>query len=95
MLRRPDNLGDAQTKSSLAFRDRPSPARIAGLTILMGTALMFLGGAYREQAGLIRSGLLLLAMGPVLLPGDFLKTLGMKVAFYALALIGVFYAVTT
>lgn len=95
MLRRSANAGDAQEKLSLSFWDRPLPAKIAGFTILIGAALLLLGGAYREQASLIRSGLLFLAMGAVFLPGAFRKTLSMKVAFYALASIGVFYAVTT
>lgn len=84
-------------KQSVRFRfwDRPLPTRIAGLTFLLGAALLLLGGAYREQTSLIRSGLLLLAMGAVFLPGAFRKTLSMKVAFYALAIIGIFYAVTT
>jgi hypothetical protein len=95
MLRRSAKVGDTQAESSMTFWERPMPARIAGLTVLVGTALMLLGGAYREQAGLIRSGLLLLAMGAVFLPGAFRRTLSMKVAFTALAVIGVFYAVTT
>jgi hypothetical protein len=95
MVRRPFNFEDAQAKSSLSYWDRPLHAKIAGLTVLVGTALMLLGGAFREQAGLIRSGLLLLAMGAVFLPAAFRKTPSMKVAFYTLAVIGVFCAVTT
>jgi hypothetical protein len=95
MLRRSPKSGDAQEKLSLSFWDRPVPAKIAGFTILFGTALLLLGGAYREQPSLTRSGLLFLAMGAAFLPGAFRKTLSMKVAFYALAIIGVFYAVTT
>ena len=95
MFKRPAKAGDAQEKSSLSFWDRPLPAKIAGFTILIGAALLLLGGAYREQPGLTRSGLLFLAMGAVLLPGAFRKTLSMRIAFYALAIIGVFYAVTT
>lgn len=95
MPRRPADSGDAQAGSGLGFWDRPLPARIAGLTILMGTALMLLGGAYRGQPELTRSGLLLLALGAALLPGAFRRTLSMRVAFFALAGFGVFHAVTT
>jgi hypothetical protein len=95
MFRRSGNAGDAQDKSSLSFWHRPLPAKIAGLAILFGAALLLLGGAYREQAGLIRSGLMLLAIGAVLFEGAFRKALSMKIAFCALAVIGVFHAVTT
>jgi len=47
------------------------------------------------QASLTRSGLLFLAMGAMFLPGAFRTTLNLKVAFYALAIMGVFLAVTT
>jgi hypothetical protein len=77
------------------FWHRPLPAKIAGLTVLIGTALLLLGGVYREQPGLIRSGLMFLAMGAVFLPGAFRKNWSMKAAFFALAIIGVFFAVTT
>lgn len=95
MHRRSANTGDGQATLNSRFWDRPLPARIAGLTILIGSALLLLGGAYREQASLIRSALLLLALGAVLLPGAFRKTMSMKVAFFAVATIGVLYAVAT
>lgn len=75
--------------------DRPLPPRIAALAILASTALMLLGGALREQTDLTRSGLMLLAMGAVLLPGAFRKNQQMKIVFFVLASVGVFYAVTT
>jgi hypothetical protein len=92
---RSDNADDAQSKSSVRFWEQPLPAKIAGLSILIGAALLLLGGAYRDQPSLTRSGLMFLAMGAVFLPGAFRRTLSMQVAFYALAIIGVFYAVTT
>jgi hypothetical protein len=86
-----NSSGDVQAD----FWHRPLPTKIAGFTFLIGTALLLLGGAYREQPGLFRSGLMFLALGAVLLPGAFRRTWGMKAAFFALAIIGVFYAVTT
>lgn len=95
MPERSADADESPTRLRSSCRDRPLPARIAGISILIGTALLLLGGAYREQPSLIRSGLVFLAMGAVLLPGAFRKSVSMKVAFFALAIIGVFYAVTT
>jgi hypothetical protein len=62
---------------------------------LISAALLLLGGAYREQGSMISTGLMFLAFGAIFVPGAFRKSWIMKVAFCALAIIGVFYALTT
>jgi hypothetical protein len=63
--------------------------------MLIGAALLLLGGAYREQANMISTGLLFLSMAAVFAPGLLRRSWIMKVAFGLLALIGGFYALTT
>lgn len=89
MFRRPANAGDAQAWSY------PRPVKIAGFAMLVGAAMLLLGGAYREQASLITTGLLLLSLGAVFVPDLIRKSWITKVAFVALAIVGVFYALTT
>jgi len=74
---------------------QPLPVRIAGVAILISAALMVLAGAYRNEADVIRPGLLLLALGVVVVPALVRKSLLLKVAFCVLAIIGLFYALTT
>lgn len=95
MPRQSPEGGESPTRLRSSYWGQPLPAKLAGLTTLVGTALLLLGGAYREQPGLIRSGLVILAMGAVFLPGAFRRSVSMKVAFFALAIVGVFYAATT
>jgi hypothetical protein len=91
MFRRSANAGDRQAKLGLDSRDRPLP----GFVFLISAALLLLGGAYREQANMISTGLIFLAIGVVFVPGAFRKNWIMKVALFVLAAIGVFYALTT
>jgi hypothetical protein len=91
MFRRSANAGDTQAKLGLDSRDRPLP----GFVFLISAALLLLGGAYREQANMISTGLIFLAIGVVFVPGAFRKNWIMKVALFVLAAIGVFYALTT
>lgn len=95
MLRRSANAGDTQSRLNMNSWHQPLPVRIAGFAILVSAALLLLGGAYRNEADVIRPGLLLLALGVVLVPTAFRKSLLLKVAFCVLAIIGVFYALTT
>lgn len=95
MLRRSANAGDAQARLSLNSWDRLLPVKIAGFAILISAALLLLGGAYREQANMISTGLLFLSMGAIFVPGLIRKNWVMKVAFFALAFIGVFFALKT
>jgi hypothetical protein len=93
MFRRSASAGD--TQSRLNSWHQPLPVRIAGFAILISAALLLLVGAYRNEADVIRPGLLLLALGVVLVPAAFRKSLLLKGAFCVLAIIGVFYALTT
>ncbi len=77
----------AETK----FRDWPIP----GFVMLIGAAPMGLGGAYGGQADVVRAGLILLALGVALVPSVIRKSRIMSVGFCALAIIGVFAALTT
>jgi hypothetical protein len=95
MFRRSTNAGDAQARLSLNSWDRLLPVKIAGFAIFISAALLLLGGAYREQANMISTGLLLLSIGALFVPGLIRKSWIMKVAFFALIIIGVFYALTT
>lgn len=74
---------------------KPLPVSIAGFAILISAALLLLGGAYRNEADMIRPGLLLLALGVLVVPAAVRKNLFLKGSFCVLAIIGVFYAVTT
>lgn len=89
MQRRSANAGDTNSW------DRSLAVKLAGLAMLVSAALLLLGGAYREEADMIRSGLLFLAMGVVLVSGALHEILILKVAFCALAMIGVFFALAT
>jgi uncharacterized membrane protein len=90
MFRRSANAGDTPNS-----RHQPLPVRIAGFAIFISAALLLLGGAYRNEADVIRPGLLLLALGVVLVPAVVRQSLLLKAAFCVLAIIGVFYALTT
>jgi hypothetical protein len=95
MIKRSPDSGDAQAGLRSSYWDRPPRVQVAEFAILISAALLLLGGAYGEQADLTRAGLLFLALGVVLVPGAFRRSWGMKVAFFALAAIGLFYALTT
>jgi hypothetical protein len=95
MFRRSGNAGDTQSRLNIDSWHQPLPVRIAGLAILVSAALMVLVGAYRKEADVIRPGLLLLALGVVVVPAVVRKNLLLKVAFCVLAIIGLFYALTT
>ena len=85
MFRRSANAGDSQAN------DRSLP----GFVFLISAAMLLLVGAYRAQGNLVSAGLMFLAFGVVFAPGAFRKSWMLKVAFFALAIIGVFYALTT
>jgi hypothetical protein len=91
MFRRSANAGDTQASPGLDSKDHP----LAGFVWLIGAALLILLGAFREQANLISTGLALLAIGVVFVPRLFRRSWIVKLAWLALAAIGVFYAVTT
>jgi hypothetical protein len=95
MIRRSAHAGDAQARLSVNSWDPPLPVKIAGFAMLIGAALLLLGGAYREQGNMISTGLLFLSLAAVIAPGLFRNSWVMKVAFGTLAIIGLFYALTT
>ena len=91
MFRRSANAPDSQARLDVDSRDRWLP----GFVFLGSAALLLLGGAYRAQGNMISTGLMFLAFGAIFVPAAFRKSWIMKVAFFALAIIGVFYALTT
>ncbi len=95
MFRRSANAGDTQSRLNLSSRDQPLPVRIAGVAILITAALLLIGGAYRNEADVIRPGLLLLALGVVVVPNVVRPSSLLKAALYVLAPVGVYYALTT
>jgi hypothetical protein len=95
MFRRSTNAGEAQLRLNMNSSHQKLPARIVGFAILVFAALLLLGGAYRKEADLIRPGLLLLALGAIVVPTTVRKVFPLKVAFWTLAVIGVFCALTT
>ena len=95
MFRRSANAADTQSRLTANSWRQPLAVRIAAFAILISAALLLLGGAYRKEADVIRPGLLLLALGVVLVPAAFRKSVLLKVAFCVLASVGVFYALTT
>jgi hypothetical protein len=95
MFRRSDNAGETQLRLSVDSAHQSLRARIVGFAVLVSAALLLSGGAYRKEADLIRSGLLLLALGAILAPTMIRKSRPLKIAFLTLAVIGVFYALTT
>jgi hypothetical protein len=94
MLRR-SNAGETQPGLPSNSVERPLAVKIVGLTFLPGAALLLLGGAFREQANMISTGLLFLCMGAVFAPGVIRKSRILLVAFCALAILGLFYALKT
>lgn len=95
MFRRSADVGETQSGSSLNSLDRPLPVKIVGLAFLFGAALLLLGGAFREQSNMISAGLLFLCMGAVFAPGMIRKSRVLLIAFCGLAILGLFYALTT
>ena len=75
--------------------ERPLPVRIAGCVFLIAAALLLLGGAYREQANMISTGLMFLSMGAVFAASVIRDSRILVVAFCGLVILGVFCAVTT
>jgi hypothetical protein len=95
MTRRSVNADEAQSGFGFNSFTRPLPVRIVGLVLLFGAALLLIGGAYREQANMISTGLLFLSMGVVFAPGVIRKSRVLLVAVCALAILGLFFALTT
>lgn len=95
MIRRSATTGDGHETFRQDARDRPLPMKVAGVAFLIGAAPLILGGAYREQANMISTGLLFLSMGLVFAPGVLRKGWPLKIALGALAIIGVSYALIT
>lgn len=95
MIRRSATSGDQYAASTRDTRDRPLPMRVAGVALLIGAVPLILGGAYREQANMISSGLLFLSMGVVFAPGVVRMGWPVKLALGALAIIGLSYALMT
>lgn len=69
MFRRSTDAREAQSGLGVNSWDRPLPARIMGLVFLISATLLLLGGAYREQANMISTGLLFLSLGAVFAAG--------------------------
>lgn len=93
-MRHSANAGNARPGVGMNSWGRPLPAKLAGLAMLIGAPALTLGGAYREQSNLITAGLMFLFLGMVLAPGVIRKSLVMRIAAIALALLGLFYALT-
>lgn len=95
MFRRSADAGKTQSGLSLNSWERPLPLKIVGLAFLVGAALLLLGGAFREQANMISSGLLFLSFG-VLFAADIVRRSRIiLISICALAVLGVLYALTT
>jgi hypothetical protein len=70
-------------------------AKYAGWTMLFASGLLILGGAYRTQDNMLRSGLLFLFLTLTLVPGAIRESwLGRSVAV-GLAIVGVAFALST
>jgi len=95
MLRRSANAGETHSGMGFDSWDRPLPVRIVGLAFLLGAALLLLGGAFREQGNMISTGLMFLCMGAVFARGVIGTSRILQVAVCALAILGLFYALTT
>jgi len=95
MYRRSADPGKTQSGLSLKSWERPLPLKIVGLAFLVGAALLLLGGAFREQANMISSGLLFLSLGVLFAADVVRKSRIMLVTICALAVLGVLYALTT
>ena len=95
MFRRSADAREAQSGLSSNSLDRPLPVNVVGLAFLISAAQLLLGGAYREQANMISTGLLFLSLGAVFAPSVIRKSRILLVAFCALAILGLYYALTT
>ena len=95
MIRRSANAGEPRAGFGFNSFDRPLPVEILGLVFLFGAALLLIGGAFREQANMISTGLLFLSMGAMFAPGIIRKSRILLIGVCGLAILGLFYALTT
>ncbi len=95
MIRRSASTGDEQAALRFDSWSRPLPMKIAGWVLLIGAALLILGGAYRAQANMITSGLLFLAMGVVFAPDTLRMGWPIRIAICALVVVGAIYTFLT
>lgn len=95
MSRRSADAGEAGSRFSRNSWERPVPVKIVGLVFLVGAALLLVGGAFREQANMISSGLLFLSFGVVFARDLVRQSRVVMVAVCVLAVLGVFFTLTT
>ncbi|TWT85635.1 hypothetical protein Pla123a_04420 [Posidoniimonas polymericola] len=63
--------------------------------MLLGSALLLVGGALRTQSNMVTAGLLFLSMGTIFSANLFRRMIGVRVAIILLAVLGVYCALTT
>ena len=95
-MRRSARAGNEERVTArLDYWSRPLPVRVIGWSLLLGAALLILGGAYRVQSNMISTGLLFLAMGVFFAPDTLRRGWTIKVALAALVAVGAIYTLIT